>query len=239
MAMSSRLRRVAKELQDIQNDRDNSGVMASAINESDLTHLRGSFPGPPGTPYEGGTYVVDIIIPDTYPFKSPIMKFETKMWHPNVSSQTGVICLDTLGAGWSPVGTIKMALLSLRMLLESPNPRDPQDAEVAKMMMEDPDYFKVVAHDWAVRYAGARRTQPPPDQYVRKTPIAAQKAAEDPRRYCGYNKDLIDRFVSMGFELDKVVEAFLFVGIDRNGGRDYELEEAYMGDITARLLGEQ
>lgn len=43
----------------------------------------------------------------------------------------------------------------------------------------------------------------------------------------------------MGFELDKVVEAFLFVGIDRNGGRDYELEEAYMGDITARLLGEQ
>lgn len=76
-----------------------------------------------------------------------------------------------------------MALLSLRMLLESPNPRDPQDAEVAKMMMEDPDYFKIVAHDWAVRYAGARRTQPPPDQYVRKTPIAAQKTAEDPRRY--------------------------------------------------------
>ena len=30
-----------------------------------------------------------------------------------------------------------MALLSLRMLLESPNPKDPQDAEVAKMMMDD------------------------------------------------------------------------------------------------------
>lgn len=58
-------------------------------------------------------------------------------------------------------------------------------------------------------------------------------------RYQGYNKDLIDRFVSMGFELDAVVEAFNFVGIDRNGGEDYELEEAYMGDITARLLGEQ
>lgn len=42
----------------------------------------------------------------------------------------------------------------------------------------------------------------------------------------------------MGFEIDAVVEAFLFVGIDKNGGRDYELEEAYMGDITARLLGE-
>ena len=55
----------------------------------------------------------------------------------------------------------------------------------------------------------------------------------------GYSKDLIDRFVNMGFEVDHVVEAFTFVGIDQNGGQDYELEEAYMGDITARLLGEQ
>lgn len=57
-------------------------------------------------------------------------------------------------------------------------------------------------------------------------------------RYKGYNKNLVDRFVHMGFEIDAVVEAFLFVGIERNAGRDYQLEEAYMGDITARLLGE-
>jgi ubiquitin-conjugating enzyme (huntingtin interacting protein 2) len=42
----------------------------------------------------------------------------------------------------------------------------------------------------------------------------------------------------MGFDIDRVVEAFIFVAIDRNNGEDYELEEAYMGDITARLLGE-
>jgi hypothetical protein len=57
-------------------------------------------------------------------------------------------------------------------------------------------------------------------------------------RYQGYNKDLIDRFVNMGFDVDRVVDAFNFVNIDRNDGLDYELEEAYMGDITARLLGE-
>lgn len=57
-------------------------------------------------------------------------------------------------------------------------------------------------------------------------------------RYKGYNKDLVDRFVNMGFDVEKVVDAFLFVGIERNHGQDYELEEAYMGDITARLLGE-
>ena len=129
-----------------------------------------------------------------------------------------------------------MALLSLRMLLESPNPKDPQDAEVAKMMMEDAEYFKIVAHDWAVKHAGAQRMTTPPSQYSRKK---AEKAPDDPSRYQGYHKDLIDRFVNMGFDLDAVVEAFNFVGIDRNGGEDYELEEAYMGDITARLLGEQ
>jgi ubiquitin-conjugating enzyme (huntingtin interacting protein 2) len=42
----------------------------------------------------------------------------------------------------------------------------------------------------------------------------------------------------MGFDVDRVVAAFKYVGIDRMGGQDYELEEAYMGDITARLLGE-
>lgn len=43
----------------------------------------------------------------------------------------------------------------------------------------------------------------------------------------------------MGFDVEAVVDAFRFVGIDKNNGRYYELEEAYMGDITARLLGEQ
>ena len=42
---------------------------------------------------------------------------------------------------------MKTALLSLRMLLEAPNPKDPQDAEVAKMMMDDHEYFESVAHD--------------------------------------------------------------------------------------------
>lgn len=42
----------------------------------------------------------------------------------------------------------------------------------------------------------------------------------------------------MGFDIDRVVDAFNFYQIDRMEGQDYELEEEYMGDITARLLGE-
>lgn len=85
---SSRDRRVAKELQDIQADRDNSGVYAAPIDDVNLKHLKGTIPGPPDTPYYGGTFIIDIRIPDNYPFKSPSMSFSTKIWHPNVSSQT-------------------------------------------------------------------------------------------------------------------------------------------------------
>ena len=85
---SSRTRRVAKEIADIHND-THSQVTAETVNGGDdLTHLKGSFKGPPGTPYEGGIYKIDIRIPSDYPFKPPVMKFETKVWHPNVSSQT-------------------------------------------------------------------------------------------------------------------------------------------------------
>lgn len=49
---------------------------------------------------------------------------------------------------------------------------------------------------------------------------------------------MIDRFCAMGFDVEKVVAAFEYVGIDPMGGEDYELEEEYMGDVTARLFGE-
>lgn len=79
-------RRIAKELADIRAD-SISKIQAESVQDS-LTNLKGSFPGPPGTPYEGGLYEIAITIPNEYPFKPPVMKFLTKIWHPNVSSQT-------------------------------------------------------------------------------------------------------------------------------------------------------
>jgi len=241
---SNKARRINKELADIHND-TLSHIKAESIGD-DITKLRGSFEGPPGTAYEGGKYDINIEIPNEYPFRPPIMKFATKIWHPNVSSQTGAICLDTLSTGWSPVLTIKSALLSLQSLLSTPEPKDPQDAEVAQMLIKNPKEFDRVAREWAVRYAGApkRNIGESSGGATASSIEAAEKESEQREEeanmavYEGYNKDLIDRFVNMGFDVDRVVSAFKFVGIDRMGGEDYELEEAYMGDITARLLGE-
>ncbi|KAI1817222.1 putative ubiquitin carrier protein [Poronia punctata] len=223
--------RILKELQDIAADAQASGISASPVG-NDMTQLVAEFRGPPGTPYEGGTFKVDIRIPPQYPFKAPQMKFITKVWHPNISSQTNVICLDTLGAAWSPVFTIKSTLLSLQALLESPEPKDPQDAEVARMMMTDPEAFNAKAREWAVQYANAPRQAS--FGAARPRTIAAPATISD-SQYKGYNKDVVNQFVDMGFDIDRVVDALQWVGIDRNASR---LGPEYIGDITARILGE-
>jgi len=60
---------------------------------------------------------------------------------------------DILKDQWSPALTIKTALLSLQALLCSPEPSDPQDAQVAKMYKEDIKNFQRTAKFWTDMYA--------------------------------------------------------------------------------------
>jgi ubiquitin-conjugating enzyme (huntingtin interacting protein 2) len=92
-------KRIMKELQECKNNSDTSGVEAWTL-EGNLVKWRGKVQGPPDTPYAGGVFMIDIQLPDAYPFEPPKMKFITKVWHPNISSQTGAICLDILKNEW-------------------------------------------------------------------------------------------------------------------------------------------
>uniref|UniRef100_A0A7S2AZF0 E2 ubiquitin-conjugating enzyme n=1 Tax=Florenciella parvula TaxID=236787 RepID=A0A7S2AZF0_9STRA len=152
--------RIRKELTEIQRD-TKSGVSVKVLESHH--HLEGTLLGPDDTCYTGGTFTVDIVIPDGYPFEPPKMRFVTKIWHPNVSSQTGAICLDILKDQWSPALTIKTALLSLQALLCSPEPDDPQDAEVANMYKSDRELFTQTARFWTDTYA---QEQDPMDEVV-------------------------------------------------------------------------
>ncbi|POW04169.1 hypothetical protein PSTT_10606 [Puccinia striiformis] len=142
----------------------------------DLSNLRGQFPGPANSPYEGGTFEVAIEVPIRYPFEPLKMKFITKVYHPNVSSQSGAICLDILKDAWSPVLTLKTTLVSLQSLLCSPEPNDPQDAEVAKVYLSDRNVYERTARYWTEMYAGA----PKPSSSTPNEPRATSSSTVQP-----------------------------------------------------------
>lgn len=131
-------------------------------------HLTGSLLGPPDTPYAGAKYHVDIIVVDTYPFNPPKVRFTTKIWHPNISSVTGAICLDILKDQWAAAMTLRTVLLSLQALLATPEPDDPQDAVVANQYKKDRKLFERTARHWANIYANGPSPEPECDAAVKR-----------------------------------------------------------------------
>ncbi|XP_036790136.1 ubiquitin-conjugating enzyme E2 K-like isoform X8 [Oncorhynchus mykiss] len=141
------VQRIKREFKEVLKSEETSKnqIKVDLVDEN-FTELRGEIAGPPDTPYEGGRFQLEIKIPETYPFNPPKVRFITKIWHPNISSVTGAICLDILkdqcsvtGAicldilkdPWAAAMTLRTVLLSLQALLAAAEPDDPQDAVVA------------------------------------------------------------------------------------------------------------
>jgi len=132
---------------------DNSTSTHIELIDDSLFHLRGSFKGPDDSPYEGGHFEVDIVVPDVYPTSPLEMKFITKVYHPNVSSVTGAISMSILKDEWSPVLTMRSTLISLQSLLCSPEPDDPEDVEIANLYLTARKVFEDTARKWTRMYA--------------------------------------------------------------------------------------
>ena len=124
------------------------------------------------------------------------MKFITKVYHPNISSASGAICLDILKDAWSPVLTLKSTLISLQSLLCSPEPNDPQDAEVAKHYTTSKRSFEETARYWTQIYAGGSGSHG-------KTNV--KEPERDDIAIAGLEKAHVAQFEGLGFERSKVV----------------------------------
>jgi ubiquitin-protein ligase len=76
--------------------------------------------GPPNSPFEGGVFALNVIIPDEYPFCPPKITFETPIYHCNVSD-SGKICLDILQESWGPSLSVPKCLEAIRVLMKNPD----------------------------------------------------------------------------------------------------------------------
>ena len=108
--------------------------------------------GPRDTPYEGGYFEADLMLPDDYPMSPPKILMRTKIWHPNIDRQ-GRICLDILKNNWTPALQIRAVLLSLQALLSAPDASDFLNIEAAEMWKSDEKKACEQARQWTKLYA--------------------------------------------------------------------------------------
>lgn len=71
-----------------------------------------------------------------YPINPPRIKFDQKVFHPNIFSDN-TVCLDIISMKWSPSLTIKDVLNGLKQLLDFPNPKSPANSHAGGLYVKD------------------------------------------------------------------------------------------------------
>ncbi|KRZ02700.1 Ubiquitin-conjugating enzyme E2 1, partial [Trichinella zimbabwensis] len=110
--------------------------------------------GPPGTPYEDGTFKLELKFSEDYPNRPPQVKFVSPMFHPNGESDfkriflamitdcavvytDGTVCMDILQNRWSPTYDVLAILTCIQSLLNEPNPHSPANPTAASLFQSN------------------------------------------------------------------------------------------------------
>lgn len=152
--MTFAIRRLQKELNDMKSEHEtmSENISAGPVSNDNLLLWNATIIGAVGTPYEGGLFRLKISFPSNYPLVPPVVKFVTKVFHPNIN-ENGDICLDILKHHWSAAYSVSHVLLSLSSLLSDPNPDDPLNTIAAKMYKTNRLAYDLSVRDYVIKYA--------------------------------------------------------------------------------------
>ena len=146
---------------------------------NDLHHYQATIFGKKGTPFESGKWEITVDLPPEYPFKPPIVNFQTPIWHPNIAigntrwNWGSNVCLslvnwNNLGkpGGWKETITLPSVFEHIEMMLDIyqsveegdfpeylVDPGDPFNPEAGKEMQENFDLFWKKSVEWTKKYA--------------------------------------------------------------------------------------
>jgi ubiquitin-conjugating enzyme E2 T len=105
-------------------------------------------------------FLLEVAVPDRYPFEPPKVRFLTPIYHPNIDSG-GRICLDTLKmppkGAWTPSLNLSTVLSTIRLLMSHPNPDDGLVPDITEQYRNDPAAFELEARTRTATHATADR----------------------------------------------------------------------------------
>jgi len=151
--MANARKRISREYAEIEAN-SLEGITIAPIDE-DMFKWNIEIQGPKGSAYSGGVFKLLLTLPDNYPFKPPVLSFQTKIYHPNVSNDDkGSMCLGILRSdSWKPSSKIMAVLEMARGLLVEPNPDDAVETSIAEQYKNDKVNFEKTAKQWTKQYA--------------------------------------------------------------------------------------
>lgn len=147
---SWRRNRLRSELKGLRMDPP-EGIEATPLDQM-CCHWQATITGPTGSPYEGGLFFLYLQVPYSYPMRPPVVRFLTKILHPNVSRH-GDVGIDSIHHNWSLALTISKVLISVQSLLTDPYCQVCMEPELGEMYMNDKERFEEVARLWTWKYA--------------------------------------------------------------------------------------
>ena len=154
-------KRIMSDLREIQREQSLNDFGITLLPSDNLFVQTAIINGIAGTPFEGYKWRIMLNFPQDYPYKAPTAKFMDRMFHPNVSYNSGEICIDILKTAWSPALKIHSILVSIQSLINDPNPRSTLNSEAGALFDRNSD-----GYNRRVREESARMKANQPDLEV-------------------------------------------------------------------------
>ena len=137
------------------------GASAGPVKKSDLSYWEAIISGPNDTPYEGGVFTLTIQFEKNYPQYAPVIRVKPidgviPIFHPNINTFDGTICLSILNEDWTKECTIEHCITSIVTLLADYNNDDAAergwDQEPMSLYLKDKNLFFEKAKEYTKMY---------------------------------------------------------------------------------------
>ena len=137
------------------------GASAGPVNKNNLRYWESIISGPNDTPYEGGIFTLTINFPNNYPDYAPEIRVKKidniiPIFHPNINTIDGTICLSILNGDWTKDSTIENCITSIIGLLADYNNDEAAsrgwDQEPRELYLKNKNLFYEKAKEYTEKY---------------------------------------------------------------------------------------